>query len=70
MVEHIEKNTDKEMHSKEKDVSVMIQCGYEHSLINGQFLGETNEYFIVKNRKNEVVYIHKNKIIYHIFIED
>jgi hypothetical protein len=69
MLEPFEESTHKKMDYTGKYVSVMIQYGNEHSYINGTFLGETEEHFIVKNSKNKAVYIHKPKIIYHTFQE-
>jgi hypothetical protein len=69
MLESFEEITDKKIEYKEKDVSVMIQYGDEYAYINGTYLGETDEHFIVKNSKNKIYYIYKNKIIYHVFKE-
>jgi len=70
MLEHLEESTDKKIDGIGKYVSVMIESGNKHSYINGIFLGETCEYFIVKDSKDKVVYINKNKIICHIFEEN
>ncbi|MFT8315084.1 MAG: hypothetical protein ABF633_12700 [Clostridium sp.] len=70
MVEHLEESSDKKIDGIGKYVSVMIEYGHRHSYINGIFLGETSEHFIVKDSKNKVVYIRKNKIICHIFEEN
>lgn len=67
MSEHLEENTDKKVDGIGKYVSVMVEYGHKHSYINGTFLGETSEHFIVKDGKNKLVYINKNKIICHIF---
>lgn len=70
MLENFEEGNTKTAAYKGKYVSVMIQYGYERSSINGKFLGDTDEHFIVKNNKNKVVYINKNKIVYYVFKED
>lgn len=67
MSDHFEESTDKKVDYRGKYISVMIEYGHKHSYINGIFLGETSEHLIVKDNKNKVIYIHKNKIIYHIF---
>jgi hypothetical protein len=67
MSENFEEDKDKRIDYRGKSVSVVIQYGYQHYNINGTFLGETGEHFIVKNSKNKVVHINKEKIIYHIF---
>ncbi|MFL0194900.1 hypothetical protein ACJDU8_04825 [Clostridium sp. WILCCON 0269] len=70
MSEHLDESTDKKIDAIGKYVSVMIEYGHRHSYINGIFLGETNDHFIVKDSKNKITYIHKNKIICHIFKEN
>lgn len=67
MLEHLEESTDKKIDGTGKYVSVMVEYGRKHLYINGIFLGETSEHFLVKDSKNKVIYIHKNKIIYHVF---
>ncbi|MDT8718598.1 hypothetical protein IAI10_18195 [Clostridium sp. 19966] len=69
MSENLEESKEKEIDDKGQYVSVMIESGNKHSYINGIFLGESSEYFIVKDSRNKVFYIHKNKIICHIFEE-
>ena len=70
MFEHFEESTDKKIDCRGKYVSVIIRYGSKYAYINGIFIGDTDEYFIVKNSKNKVFYIHKNRILYHIFKED
>lgn len=70
MSEHSDESMDKKIDTIGKYVSVMIEYGHRHSYINGIFLEETNDYFIVKDSKNKITYIHKNKIICHIFKEN
>ncbi|OAA90650.1 hypothetical protein [Clostridium ljungdahlii] len=67
MSEHFDESNDEKIDCKGKYVSVMIEYGHRHSYINGIFLGETCEHLIVKDNKNKVIYINKNKIICHTF---
>lgn len=69
MPENFDESTDKKIDRKGKYISVTIEYGHKHSHINGIFLGETSEHLIVKDSKNKVIYIHKNKIICHTFEE-
>jgi hypothetical protein len=70
MLESFEEIADEKIECKGKYVSVMIQYGNEYAYINGTFLGETDEHFIVKNNKNKIYYIYKSKILYHNFKEN
>lgn len=69
MIEDLEESTDKKIGCIGKYVSVVIECGNKHLCIDGIFLAENREHFIVKDSKNKVVFICKNKIISHIFEE-
>ena len=70
MLEHFEESTDKKIDYRGKHVSVIIRYGHEYAYVNGIFMGDTDKHFIVKNSKNKVFYIHKNKILHHIFKEE
>lgn len=70
MSEHFKESDDKKIDYRGKHVSVMVEYGRKHSYISGIFLGENSEHFIVKDSKNKVVYIHKNKIICHMLEEN
>lgn len=70
MAEHLKESTDKSIDGSGKLVSVMVEYGLKHSYINGIFLGETSEHFIVKYSKNKIIYINKNRIICHMFEEN
>lgn len=67
MLEHFEESTYKEINSIGQHLSVVIQSGYQHINIYGTFLGETEQHFIVKKNNNKIVYINKNKLLYHVF---
>lgn len=69
MIENLEENRGKKIDCGEKYVSVTIECGNKHLCINGVFLGENREHFIVKEGENKVVYICRNRIISRIFEE-
>jgi hypothetical protein len=69
MLESFDEIADEKIEYKGRYVSVMIEYGNEYAYINGTFLGETDEHFIVKSNKNKIYYIYKNKILYHNFKE-
>lgn len=67
MLEYFEDSIDQKNDDIGKCVCVKLEYGNQSSFINGIFIGENSEHFIIKDSKNKVIYINKDKIVYHTF---